>query len=136
MSLADYAGGHVIIYFYPAALTPGCTREAVDFTDALSDLAAGGYQVVGISPDPVAKLADFRSRESLTVTLLSDPDRSTLEAYGAWGSKMLYGKEITGVIRSTFIVSVDAEGHGTVEKAQYNVKATGHVDRLRRDLGL
>ncbi|MFV0452843.1 MAG: peroxiredoxin [Propioniciclava sp.] len=136
VSLADFAGGRIIVYFYPAALTPGCTTEAVDFTASLPDLAAAGYQVVGISPDPVERLDSFRTKEALRVTLLSDTERSALEAYGAWGTKMLYGKEITGVIRSTFVVSVDAEGTGTVDKAQYNVKATGHVARLRRDLGV
>ncbi|MFV0406047.1 MAG: peroxiredoxin [Propioniciclava sp.] len=136
VSLSDFAGGQVIIYFYPAALTPGCTIEAVDFTAALTDLADAGYQVVGISPDPVAKLKTFRTKESLTVALLSDPEHITLAAYGAWGSKMLYGKEITGVIRSTFVVSVDSNGAGTIDSAQYNIKATGHVSRLRRTLGV
>ena len=110
VSLADYAGRRVVVYFYPAALTPGCTTQAVDFTAAAAEFAAAGYDVLGISPDDPAKLQKFRAKESLTVTLLADPGRSVLEAYGAWGTKMLYGKEITGVIRSTFVVDVDAVG--------------------------
>ncbi|MDN5569755.1 MAG: thioredoxin-dependent thiol peroxidase [Propionibacteriaceae bacterium] len=136
VSLSDYAGRRVIVYFYPAALTPGCTTQAVDFTASEDEITAAGFDVVGISPDPVAKLAGFRQEEALTVTLLSDPERGVLEAYGAWGTKMLYGKEITGVIRSTFVVDVDASGAGTISVAQYNVKATGHVAKLRRDLGI
>lgn len=135
-SLADYAGRRVIVYFYPAALTPGCTIQAVDFTAAIDDIASAGYAVVGISPDTPEKLATFRAREHLTITLLGDPSRAALEAYGAFGTKMLYGKEIEGVIRSTFVVDVDTDGRGTVAVAQYNVKATGHVDKLRRDLGI
>lgn len=136
VSLADFHGRTVIVYFYPAAMTPGCTVQAVDFTAAHDDLAAAGYDVVGISPDSVEKLARFREKEQLGVTLLADPARSVLDAYAAYGTKMLYGKEITGVIRSTFVVDVDADGNGTVREAQYNVKATGHVERLRRSLGL
>lgn len=136
VSLADYAGRRVVVYFYPAALTPGCTTQAVDFTAATAEFAAAGYDVLGISPDDPAKLQKFRAKESLTVTLLADPGRSVLEAYGAWGTKMLYGKEITGVIRSTFVVDVDAAGDGTIAVAQYNVKATGHVAKLRRELGI
>ncbi|WP_300080344.1 thioredoxin-dependent thiol peroxidase [Propioniciclava sp.] len=136
VSLADYAGRRVVVYFYPAALTPGCTTQAVDFTAAAAEFAAAGYDVLGISPDDPAKLQKFRAKESLTVTLLADPGRSVLEAYGAWGTKMLYGKEITGVIRSTFVVDVDAAGDGTIAVAQYNVKATGHVAKLRRELGI
>lgn len=136
VSLADYAGRLVVVYFYPAALTPGCTTQAVDFTAAAAEFAAAGYDVLGISPDDPAKLQKFRAKESLTVTLLADPGRSVLEAYGAWGTKMLYGKEITGVIRSTFVVDVDAAGDGSIAVAQYNVKATGHVAKLRRELGI
>lgn len=136
VSLADYAGRRVVVYFYPAALTPGCTTQAVDFTAAAAEFAAAGYDVLGISPDDPAKLQKFRAKESLTVTLLADPGRSVLEAYGAWGTKMLYGKEITGVIRSTFVVDVDAAGDGSIAVAQYNVKATGHVAKLRRELGI
>ncbi len=136
VSLADYAGRRVVVYFYPAALTPGCTTQAVDFTAATAEFAAAGYDVLGISPDDPAKLQKFRAKESLTVTLLADPGRSVLEAYGAWGTKMLYGKEITGVIRSTFVVDVDAAGDGSIAVAQYNVKATGHVAKLRRELGI
>lgn len=136
VSLSDYAGRRVVVYFYPAALTPGCTTQAVDFTAAAAEFSSAGYDVLGISPDDPAKLQRFRAKEALTVTLLADPDRTVLEAYGAWGSKMLYGKEITGVIRSTFVVDVDAAGVGTIAVAQYNVKATGHVDRLRKQLGI
>jgi thioredoxin-dependent peroxiredoxin len=132
VSLADFRGHRVVVYFYPAAMTPGCTTQACDFRDNLSSLAAAGVDVVGISPDKPEKLAKFRERDSLTFPLLSDPSRSVLEAYGAYGEKTMYGKKVTGVIRSTFVI--DAEGK--VEQAQYNVKATGHVAKLRRDLGL
>ncbi|HRA06458.1 MAG TPA: peroxiredoxin [Propionicimonas sp.] len=136
VSLADYAGQRVIVYFYPAALTPGCTTQAVDFDAALAELVAAGYQVLGISPDPVAKLATFRERNGLDFPLLADPDLNVLKAYSAYGSKMLYGKAIEGVIRSTFVVDVDDAGQGIVALAQYNVRATGHVAKLRRDLGV
>jgi peroxiredoxin Q/BCP len=122
----------VIVYFYPAAMTPGCTKQACDFTDSLDSLRAQGFEVLGISPDSPAKLAKFRERDGLTITLLSDPDRSVLSAYGAFGDKVLYGKVVQGVIRSTFVI--DPEGR--IEVAQYNVKATGHVAKLRKDLGL
>jgi len=134
--LADFAGSKVIIYFYPAALTPGCTIEAVDFTTRRGAFADAGYAIVGISPDSPEKLARFVANKSLTVALLSDPDRTVIDAYGAWGTKMMYGKEMHGVIRSTFVVDVDGDGHGTVVKAMYNVKAAGHVERLARDLGV
>ena len=136
VSLSDFAGGRVILYFYPAALTPGCSLEAVDFNAAMADLAKAGYQVVGISPDHPEKLDKFRSKQGLGFPLLSDPERTTLDAYGAYGTKTLYGKLITGVIRSTFVIDVDADGKGKVELAQYNVRATGHVARLRRELGV
>ena len=136
VSLVDYAGRRVIVYFYPAALTPGCTTQAVDFTASQSDLDAAGFDILGISPDPVDKLARFASAERLGVTLLSDADLSVLKAYGAYGVKLLYGKEITGVIRSTFVLDVAADGSATVSLAQFNVKATGHVAKLRRDLGV
>ncbi|MEV5881908.1 thioredoxin-dependent thiol peroxidase [Streptomyces sp. NPDC052020] len=132
VSLSDYQGRKVIVYFYPAALTPGCTKQACDFTDNLDLLAGAGYDVVGISPDKPEKLARFREAESLKVTLLADPDKSVLEAYGAFGEKKLYGKTVVGVIRSTVIV--DAEGK--VERALYNVKATGHVAKVIKDLGI
>ncbi|WP_104522366.1 thioredoxin-dependent thiol peroxidase [Blastococcus atacamensis] len=132
VSLGDYRGRRVIVYCYPAALTPGCTTQAVDFTAAAGDLAEAGLDIVGISPDPVEKLLRFRDEEKLAITLVSDPDKDVLKAYGAYGTKKLYGKEVVGVIRSTFVI--DAEGR--VEKASYNVKATGHVAKLRRDLGL
>jgi thioredoxin-dependent peroxiredoxin len=120
----------VIVYFYPAAMTPGCTKEACDFSDSLDALAAAGYAVVGISPDEPAKLAEFRERDGLSITLLSDPDKEVLAAWGAFGEKKLYGKVVEGVVRSTFVV--DEEGR--IGLAQYNVKATGHVAKLRREL--
>ncbi|WP_028652589.1 thioredoxin-dependent thiol peroxidase [Nocardioides halotolerans] len=132
VSLKDLRGQKVIVYFYPAAMTPGCTKQACDFTDSLDSLKAAGYAVLGISPDKLEKLAKFRERDSLTITLLSDPDKSVMRSYGAYGLKKLYGKEVEGVIRSTFVV--DEEGR--IELAQYAVKATGHVAKLRRDLGL
>ncbi|KQY63571.1 MULTISPECIES: thioredoxin-dependent thiol peroxidase [unclassified Nocardioides] len=132
VSLADLRGRKVIVYFYPAAMTPGCTKQACDFTDSLDSLKAAGYEVLGISPDKPEKLAKFRERDGLTITLLSDPDKSVLSAYAAFGEKKLYGKVVQGVIRSTFVID---EG-GNVEVAQYNVKATGHVAKLRRDLAL
>jgi peroxiredoxin Q/BCP len=136
VSLADYAGKRVIVYFYPAALTPGCTTQAVDFTAAINDLGNAGYDVIGISPDEPAKLAQFRERQSVAFPLLSDPDKQILTAYGAFGEKLLYGKLVEGVIRSTFVVDVDARGEGTVAVAQYNVRAAGHVDKLKRELGV
>ncbi|WP_112466414.1 thioredoxin-dependent thiol peroxidase [Streptomyces triticisoli] len=132
VSLADYAGRKVIVYFYPAALTPGCTKQACDFTDNLDLLADAGYDVIGISPDKPEKLAKFREKESLKVTLLADPDKKVLESYGAYGEKKLYGKTVVGVIRSTIVV----DGEGKVERALYNVKATGHVAKIIRDLGI
>jgi peroxiredoxin Q/BCP len=132
VALASYRGRRVIVYCYPAALTPGCTTQAVDFTAAAGELAEAGLDIIGISPDDPAKLHRFRQQESLSITLLSDPDKQVLRAYGAYGPKKLYGKEVVGVIRSTFVVGAD----GRIEKAAYNVKATGHVAKLRRDLGL
>jgi len=132
ITLSALRGRKVIVYFYPAAMTPGCTTQACDFSDSLASLQAAGYEVLGISPDAPAELARFRARDHLTITLLSDPDRAVLAAYGAFGEKKLYGKVVQGVIRSTIVVGED----GTVEQAQYNVKATGHVAKLRRDLGL
>ena len=132
VSLSNFRGQKVIVYFYPAAMTPGCTKQACDFRDNLSSLKSAGYQVLGISPDKPEKLAKFRDRDAVNFPLLSDPVKATLEAYGAWGEKTMYGKTVTGVLRSTFVVDED----GRVEKAQYNVKATGHVAKLRRDLGL
>jgi thioredoxin-dependent peroxiredoxin len=132
VSLSGLRGRKVIVYFYPAAMTPGCTKQACDFTDSLESLRGAGYEVLGISPDAPSKLAKFRDRDSLTLTLLSDPDRTVMKAYGAFGEKKLYGKTVEGVIRSTFVVDED----GRIEHAQYNVKATGHVAKLRRDLAL
>lgn len=132
VSLSDFAGQQVIVYFYPAAMTPGCTTQACDFSDSLDALASAGYAVLGISPDTPAKLAKFRERDGLTIRLLSDPDKATLTAYGAFGEKTMYGKKVTGVIRSTFVV----DEQGQIADARYNVKATGHVAKLRKDLGL
>jgi peroxiredoxin Q/BCP len=132
VTLSELRGRKVIVYFYPAAMTPGCTKQACDFTDSLDSLRGAGYEVLGISPDKPEKLAKFRERDALTITLLSDPDRSVMTSYGAFGEKKLYGKVVEGVIRSTVVVDED----GKVEVAQYNVKATGHVAKLRRDLGL
>jgi peroxiredoxin Q/BCP len=132
VTLSSLRGRKVIVYFYPAASTPGCTTQACDFRDSLASLRSSGYEVLGISPDKPAKQATFRDEEHVTFPLLCDPDRTVLEAYGAYGEKQLYGKTVTGVIRSTFVIDED----GTIEAAQYNVKATGHVARLRRELGL
>ena len=136
LRLSDLRGGRVVLYAYPAAMTPGCTKEACDFRDSLAPLQAAGYAVVGISRDDPAKLRAFRERDGLTYPLLSDPDHAVHEAYGAWGEKMNYGKKIEGVLRSTFVIEVDADGKGIVKVAQYNVKATGHVAKLRRELGV
>jgi thioredoxin-dependent peroxiredoxin len=130
VSLADYRDRRVIVYFYPAAGTPGCTKQACDFRDNLGELANAGLDVLGISPDKPAKLAKFRDAEGLTFPLLSDPDREVLTAWGAYGEKTMYGKTVTGVIRSTFVVGAD----GKIEEALYNVRATGHVAKLRKDL--
>src|SRR4249919_2613648 len=123
VSLSDSRGRKVIVYFYPAAMTPGCTTQACDFSDSLASLKAQGYEVLGISPDKPEKLAKFREKDGLGITLLSDPDHEALEAYAAWGEKNRYGKIVVGVIRSTFVVDEE----GAIELAQYNVKATGHV---------
>ncbi|MFC5906620.1 thioredoxin-dependent thiol peroxidase [Streptacidiphilus monticola] len=130
VSLADHLGRKVIVYFYPAALTPGCTKQACDFTDNLDVLAQAGYDVIGVSPDKPEKLAKFREKEHLTVTLVADPDKEVLQAYGAFGEKTMYGKTVTGVIRSTVVV----DEQGKVEHAFYNVRATGHVAKLLKDL--
>jgi len=135
VSLADLlpqAEKGVVVYFYPKAGTPGCTKQACDFRDNLASLQSAGYQVVGISPDPVEKLAKFVDKEALTFPLASDPEHEVLEAYGAWGEKKNYGRTYVGVIRSTIVVSPE----GVIDVAQYNVRATGHVAKLRRDLGI
>lgn len=132
LRLADLAGERVVLYAYPSAMTPGCTTQACDFRDSLQSLKAAGLTVVGISPDSQAKLATFRERDNLNFPLLSDPDKSVLTEYGAYGEKTNYGKTVMGVIRSTFVIGPD----GRIEKAFYNVKATGHVAKLRRDLGI
>ncbi|WP_068398473.1 thioredoxin-dependent thiol peroxidase [Kribbia dieselivorans] len=131
-SLSDLRGRKVIVYFYPAAMTPGCTKQACDFSDNLEDLQGLGYEVVGISPDKPEKLARFRAKENLTITLLSDPEKETLSQWGAFGEKKLYGKTVTGVIRSTIVL----DESGVVTHAWYNVRASGHVAKLRRDLGI
>jgi peroxiredoxin Q/BCP len=132
VSLADYRGRKVIVYFYPAASTPGCTKQACDFRDNLGELNDAGLDVVGVSPDKPEKLAKFRDNEKLTFALLSDPDRKVLTAWGAYGENMMDGKTVQGVIRSTFVV----DEKGKIEVAQYNIKATGHVAKLRRDLSV
>ena len=130
VSLSDHRGHRVLVYFYPAAGTPGCTKEACDFRDNLAAFNDADVTVLGISPDKPEKLASFRDKEGLTFPLLSDPDKSVMQAWGAYGEKTMYGKTTVGVIRSTFLVGPD----GTIEEAQYGVKATGHVGRLLRDL--
>lgn len=132
VSLSDYAGRKVIVYFYPAASTPGCTKQACDFRDNLAELEGSGIAVIGISPDKPAKLQKFVDAEGLTFPLLSDPDKKVLAEWGAFGEKKMYGKTVTGVIRSTFLVDED----GIIALAQYNVRATGHVAKLRRDLSV
>ncbi|MCU0300849.1 MAG: thioredoxin-dependent thiol peroxidase [Candidatus Nanopelagicales bacterium] len=130
--LADLRGQRVVLYAYPAAMTPGCTTQACDFRDSLDALAGAGLTVIGISPDPPATLAAFRARDGLTFPLVSDEDRAVLTAYGAFGEKSMYGKVVTGVIRSTFVI----DGEGRIERALYNVRAKGHVAKLRTELGI
>jgi thioredoxin-dependent peroxiredoxin len=130
VSLADFLGRHVVVYFYPAAGTPGCTKQACDFRDNLAELNDAGFAVLGISPDPPAKLAKFAGDERLTFPLLSDQSREVMTEWGAYGEKQNYGRTVTGVIRSTFVVDED----GKIAKALYNVRATGHVAKLRKDL--
>ena len=132
VSLADYRGRRVVVYFYPAAGTPGCTKQACDFRDSLAELNGAGLDVLGISPDKPAKLAKFRDKEGLTFPLLSDADKDVLNTWGTFGEKQMYGKTVTGVIRSTFVVDPE----GKIEVAQYNVRATGHVAKLRKDLSV
>lgn len=132
VSLSDYRGRRLIAFFYPAAMTPGCTTEACDFRDSVVPLQAAGYTVVGVSRDEPAKLREFRERDGLPYDLLSDPDHAVHEAYGAWGEKTNYGKVVEGVIRSTVVIDED----GAVAQALYNVKATGHVARVRGLLGV
>ncbi|KQV24470.1 MULTISPECIES: thioredoxin-dependent thiol peroxidase [unclassified Microcella] len=132
VSLADYAGKKVVLYFYPAASTPGCTTQACDFRDSLNSLASAGYQVLGVSKDHGAALQKFAEEENLSFPLLSDPDLAVHQAYGAYGEKSMYGKTVTGVIRSTFVI----DENGVVTHPLYNVKATGHVASLRKKLGI
>jgi peroxiredoxin Q/BCP len=130
--LSDFKGSKVIVYFYPAAMTPGCTTQACDFTAAMTDFKTAGYTILGISPDSPQKLAQFRTEGALNFTLLSDPTKATMEKYGAFGEKQLYGKTVVGVIRSTFVI----DEKGVIEQAQYNVKAKGHVAKLARELDI
>ena len=130
VSLADFRGRRVVLYFYPAAMTPGCTTQACDFRDNLGSLASAGYQVIGLSKDEPAANAEFAEQEALNFPLLSDPDLAVHRAYGAWGERSLYGKTVTGTIRSTFVL----DGEGAVTLPLYNVKATGHVASLRKRL--
>jgi peroxiredoxin Q/BCP len=132
VKLSDFKGRKVIVYFYPAAMTPGCTKQACDFRDSLAELNGAGVDVVGISPDKPEKLAKFTERDQLTFPLLSDPDKKVLTEWGAYGEKKMYGKTVQGVIRSTFVV----DEKGKIALAQYNVKATGHVAKLRRDISV
>lgn len=132
IKLSDFRGRHVVVYFYPAAGTPGCTKQACDFRDNLRELDDAGFAVLGISPDPVAKLQRFRDAQGLNFPLLSDTDKTVLTQWGAYGEKQLYGRTVTGVIRSTFIVDPD----GKIARAMYGVRATGHVAKLRKDLGV
>lgn len=132
VSLSSLRGSRVVLYFYPEAMTPGCTTEACDFRDSLNSFLSAGVRVLGISKDGVAKLRTFADRDRLNFTLLSDEDLAVQQAYGVWGEKSLYGKIVVGSIRSTFVIGAD----GRIEKAWYNVKATGHVARVRRELGL
>lgn len=132
VGLSNLRGRKIILYFYPAASTPGCTKEACDFRDTLGSLQSAGYEVVGVSPDPVKALVKFTEEEQLTFPLLSDEDHTVAEAYGAWGEKKNYGRTYMGLIRSTFVIDAD----GKILLAQYNVRATGHVAKLRRDLKL
>ncbi|GAB3285456.1 thioredoxin-dependent thiol peroxidase [Parasphingorhabdus pacifica] len=132
VSLSDYRGKSVVVYFYPAASTPGCTKEACDFRDSLAELEGAGFEVVGISPDKPEKIAAFRDAEGLTFPLLSDLEKTVMSAWGAYGEKQNYGKIVQGVIRSTFVVNPE----GKIDQALYNVKATGHVDRLRKTIGV
>lgn len=134
VSLSDFAGKAVIFYAYPKALTPGCTTQACDFRDSQAAWQSAGYQVLGISPDEPELLTEFSQTERVPYPFLSDPDHAVLEAYGAWGEKENYGKKYMGVIRSTFVIDVDDSGAGTIRIAQYNVQATGHVDRLLKSL--
>lgn len=132
LSAVLHGSGRVVLYCYPAAMTPGCTTQACDFRDNHRAFNGAGLAVLGLSPDSPAKLAQFRDKEGLTFPLLSDPDRKVLRSYGAYGEKKNYGKIVQGVIRSTFVINAE----GAIDKVFYNVKATGHVDRIRRELGL
>ncbi len=136
VSLSDFAGQKVVVYFYPAALTKGCTIEAVDFTSVLDEMQSCGYQIIGISPDPVEKIDRFITKENIRHILLSDPAKETIAAYGAWGERTIFGSTVVGVLRSTFVIDVKTDGPATIEMAKYSVRATGHVARLMKDLGI
>jgi peroxiredoxin Q/BCP len=136
VSLSDFASAKVIIFFYPAAMTPGCTLEAIDFNDTLPDFAKAGYHILGVSPDLPERQAEFKAEHDLSFPLLSDPDKAVAKAWGVWGSKVLYGKRVEGILRSTFAVEVAASGEATVLLAKYQVRASGHVSRLRAELGI
>lgn len=132
VSASDFRGKRLVVFFYPAAMTPGCTAEACDFRDSYSDLRSAGYELVGISPDPPSRNARFKEKEGLPFALLSDQDHKVADSLGAWGKKMLYGKESLGLIRSTFVIGPDGE----IEREYRNVKAKGHVARLTQDLAV
>jgi peroxiredoxin Q/BCP len=136
VSLSDYAGTRVVIFFYPAAMTPGCTLEAIDFNSTLDDFAAAGYRILGISPDLPDRQTEFKAVYDLAFPLLSDPDKAVANAWGVWGSKVLYGKRVEGILRSSFAVEVSDSGEAKVILAKYNVHAKGHVARLRTELGI
>ena len=136
VSLSDFTSRKLVLYFYPQALTPGCTVEAIDFSTYTPTFAEAGYTILGVSPDEPETLAKFISQHSLTVTLLSDPDLVTIKEYGAWGERMLWGKTFTGLLRSTFVIEVDDQGKGWIMDAQYSIRASGHVERLAKSLGI
>ena len=129
VALSDYAGRKVLVYFYPRANTPGCTAEACDFSERLGDFDNAGVDVIGISPDSPEALAKFREDHGLGIELLSDPEKTVMSEWGAYGEKLNYGKTVVGVIRSTFLIGAD----GAIEQLQYNVRASGHVERILRD---
>lgn len=136
VSMKDYAGSKLVLFFFPAALTPGCTVEAVDFTTANQVFSDAGYAIAGVCGDDRETLAEFIRVNSLEITLLSDPGLGAIKAYGAWGDRNIYGKVITGIFRSTVVIDVDHDGVGHVLDAQYGVRATGHVKRLMENLHL
>ncbi|MDR0488341.1 MAG: peroxiredoxin [Propionibacteriaceae bacterium] len=136
VSFSDFPNRKLVLYFYPQALTPGCTVEAIDFSQYTPKFRDAGYTIIGVSPDEPETLATFIAKHNLTITLLADPDLVTIKEYGAWGERMLWGKTFTGLLRSTFVLEIDAQGKGTVVDAQYSIRATGHVERLAKSLGI